>query len=194
MIKLSTLLLTGTLLGAFSACGPRGFEADRELLEVTDATSLSSWRCDPDGERSFRAAWRRGQECTAERRRAAMYSTARMKREPNGRIWSIVRYWSTTDSVSWRRLHDSVTTAVRQRTEGASRCPSGLETARDSPRLGLGPSDARLTAQLWRLPTYDLVISTSTPPPGRVGLLWSMNVEAYRHGVVLCGRRARPAA
>ena len=190
-----TLLVAAMLLGSLPACEPRGFETDRELLEVTGATDLTSWSCEPEGRRDFRAGWHRGQECRAETRRSGVQSMARMTREADGQVWSILRTWSTTDSARWRRLQDSVTAAIRARAEAGAPCPNGMQTAKDSARLGLDGSGFRLSSNLWRLPEYDLSMSTSIPPPGsRPGLPWSLDVGAYPHGLVACGHRGRPAA
>ena len=182
-------------LGLIVSCwGPRGFEADRELLEATGATDLPSWRCEPDGPREPLAGYRRGQECFAEREHAGVYSTVRMRREPDGHVVSIGRVWSATDSAAWTRLHDSVSTALSARAGSARSCPTWLDTAADSARFHLGADGVRHTAHLWRLTSYDLGLWTSQPPPVAGRFLWSMNVDAARYGMILCGRERRPPA
>ena len=194
MQQLPCALLAGTLIGSLAACGPHAFDADRELLEVTGATAMDSWHCEPEGKRGVRAAWRRGQDCLAEWRRANLRSTVRMHREADGRVWSISRMWAAPDSVVWSHLHDSVRTALEGHTSSARRCPNGLRSARDSAVLGVGALGAGRTIDLWRMPTYDLVLLTSPPPAGSTELPWTLQVEVARSGAIACGPRGRPAA
>jgi hypothetical protein len=188
-------LLAATLASALSL-GCLESTRDSELLAVTGASSLSGWRCEPSGPRELNAGFRRSQSCITEQRHThpELLTATTLTQVANGRVIRVGRTWGTSDSAVWRRLYDSVSSALTGQTRGARHCPTGMDSPKDSMRLGLADAPNDLTASIWRLPGYALVLSTSTPKAGARVAHWSMNVEAYSYGLVVCGDTTGPAA
>ena len=193
MSRLRGHLLIANMVGLVLACGDRPVP-ESELLRIAGASTLTGWRCKPQGARELRAGLRRGQWCIIEQRTPELLSATTLTRRADGQVMTVTRTWGATDSTLWTQLHDSVAAAINARTRAAQRCRNYLESPQDSARLGIRDKPYHLTADIWRLPDYDLVLSTSTPKPWATARLWSMNVEAYRYPLVVCGSRARPAA
>jgi hypothetical protein len=190
--RLRRPLLVAIVLGPALACRERPVP-ESELLDVAGASALTGWRCNAEGDREWRAGFRRGQWCIVEQRTPELLAATTLRRSAGGELMIVTRTWGATDSALWAHVHDSVSAAITARTRTARRCPSDL-SPQDSARLGIGDKPYHMTDDTWRLPDYDLALSTSTPKPGAKPRLWSMTVEANRYLFVACGDRPRPGA
>jgi hypothetical protein len=164
------------------ACAPEERSPrDRELEEIAGIRAFVDWRCTPEGPRRFSARLRRGARCYAEQRDTAMLTVSMVERDPAGHVVTVIRSWGLSDSLQWVKLRDSVAAALATRTKASRQCPSRLDSTMTT------QSPSRYEVRLWRLPHYDLGISTSvTPIPLRP--LLQLKVEAHVHGFVVCGR------
>jgi hypothetical protein len=176
------------LIGAALACRASGQKArDRELEHAVGITAFSDWRCTPEGPRRLAAGFRRGERCLAERRDSDLLTTALVERDPFGHLMVAIRNWGMSDSAQWAGLKDSVLATFADRTRAAAICPIGLDTT------GLTESPTRHEIRMWRLPEYDLSISSSITRLAPRMLL-QFKVEAYVRGLVMCRREWRSAA
>jgi hypothetical protein len=197
MSRRRAIIMTVGTLGLILSCvGQNTAPQDRELLAAVGASTFTDWRCKPRGARKLSAGFRRDHWCLIEQRRPELLSATALTRDAGGRVVSVLRTWSTSDSAVWVRLHDSVSAALAERTRTAMRCPTGIDSARDSSRLGRAHAPHHIATKLWRLPSYDLVQTTNVPKAWAHGhqRWWSMNVEASTYELVLCGRRPTSGA
>ena len=192
MSRLRLPLLVAIVLGSALACRNRSLP-ESELLEAAGASALAGWRCKPEGPPQWRAGFRRGQWCIVEQRTPELQSATTERRDAHGQLMIVTRTWSATDSAAWTQVHDSVTAAITAGTRTARRCQSDL-SSQDSVRLRIGDKPYHMREQIWRLPDYDLALSTSTPKPWARPKVWSMTVEANRYPFLACGDRPRPGA
>lgn len=174
------------LVGAALACGTSEQNLrDRELEQAVGIATFTNWRCTSDGPRRLAAGFRRGQRCLAERRDSDLLTTALVERDPFGHLMVAIRNWGMSDSAQWAGLKDSVRATFAGRTRAAAICRI------DSTRFAGPPT--RHEISMWRLPKYDLSISSSiTRLSGQ--MLLQLKVETYVRGLVSCGREPRVAA
>ena len=176
------------LLGATLACGAsKPNVRDGELEQAIGIRAFTDWRCTPGGPRHLAAGFRRGERCFAESPNRDLLTAATVERDPFGHLMVASRNWGMSDSALWAGLRDSVLASFADRTRAATICPSGLDSTK------FVGSPTRVEVSVWRLPKYDLLISSSiTRLPPRI--LLQINVEAYVRGLVVCGRERRSAA
>jgi hypothetical protein len=116
-----------------------------------------------------------------------LLTTALVERDPFGHLIVAIRNWGMSDSAQWAGLKDSVLATFADRTRAAAMCPIGLDSTR------FAGSPTRHEISIWRLPEYDLSISSSITRLAPRMLL-QFKVEAYVRGLVVCRREWRSDA
>jgi hypothetical protein len=137
------------VLTALFTMACRSSTTDVTSLAGLTASTTASLTCEPHGPRIIVYALRRGEKCEmkSDDWELVLYRT------PSGRGHHVQRTWTTTDSLRWRGIVDSVGGAI-EAADSLTVCRQGHQT--------VGGAAAYVT--MWRHPDYIVGLSSTTRP------------------------------